>query len=232
LKEFWGNYNQTYIFVNAISSDAVTFQTDVPSLDKIKRKVVIVIKTRQMKAEEFLDVNVSKDIMMMEANRSILENVFNVCQEVFMPVLGNPLNQIGWSDLVSKDLMDKFHNFMAHTYVTLGQVKGRTLLPLPPSDVTSSEKTSSKDKAHILEGAIITWTKQIKNVLKQDPESALKGDKHPDPLTEIEFWKNKSENLNAICEQLNSERIKKVLKFLEQNKSTYTGPFSKLQKEV
>lgn len=69
-----------------------------------------------------------------------------------MPVLGNPLNQIGWSDLVSKDLMDKFHNFMAHTYVTLGQVKGRTLLPLPPNDVTSSEKTSSKDKAHILEG--------------------------------------------------------------------------------
>lgn len=184
-----------------------------------------------------------------------------------MPVLGNPLNQIGWSDLVSKDLMDKFHNFMAHTYVTLGQVKGRTLLPLPPSDVTSSEKTSSKDKAHILEskdlfnkkrfkkplitkrlwrrhldlkvfnlnfhlGAIITWTKQIKNVLKQDPESALKGDKHPDPLTEVEFWKNKSDNLNAICDQLNSERIKKVLKFLEQNKSTYTGPFSKLQKEV
>lgn len=71
-----------------------------------------------------------------------------------MPVLGNPLNQIGFSDLVSKDLMDKFHNFMAHTYVTLGQVKGRTLLPLPPSDVTSSEKTSSKDKAHILEGKL------------------------------------------------------------------------------
>ena len=69
-----------------------------------------------------------------------------------MPVLGNPHNLIGLSDLVSKDLMDKFHNFMAHTYVTLGQVKGRTLLPLPPSDVTSSEKTSSKDKAHILDG--------------------------------------------------------------------------------
>ncbi len=64
-------------------------------------------------------------------------------------------------------------------------------------------------------GAIITWTKQIKNVLKQDPESALKGDKHPDPTVEIEFWKNKMENLNMICEQLNSERIKKVLKFLE-----------------
>jgi dynein heavy chain len=74
-----------------------------------------------------------------------------------MPVLGNPLNQIGWSDLVSKDLMDKFHNFIAHTYVTKGQVSGKTLLPHPPNDVTSSEKTSSKDKAHILEGKLLPF---------------------------------------------------------------------------
>jgi len=79
---------------------------------------------------------------------------------------------------------------------------------------------------------LVHWTRQIKNVLKQDPESALKSGNHPDPLTEITFWKNKSENLNSICQQLSSEKIKKVLKFLEQNKSTYTGPFSKLQKEV
>jgi dynein heavy chain len=60
----------------------------------------------------------------------------------------------------------------------------------------------------------------------------LKGNNHPDPLTEVNFWKNKSENLNSICEQLVSEKIKKVLKFLEQNKSTQTSAFSKLQKEV
>lgn len=60
----------------------------------------------------------------------------------------------------------------------------------------------------------------------------MKGGQHPDPSVELLFWKSKSENLNYICHQLSSERIKKVLKFLEQNKSTYTGPFSKLQKEV
>lgn len=31
-----------------------------------------------------------------------------------------------------------------------------------------------KDKIHILEGAVITWTRQIKDVLKADSESALK----------------------------------------------------------
>lgn len=82
-----------------------------------------------------------------------------------MPVLANPLNQIGFSDLVSKDLMDKFHNFLAHTYVTIGQVKGRTWLPLPPNDVTSSEKTSSKDKAHILEGKTFLFNRVISLLL-------------------------------------------------------------------
>ena len=67
----------------------------------------------------------------------------------------------------------------------------------------------------MLDGAIVHWTRQIKNVLKQDPEGALKTGNNPDPLTEIAFWNNKSENLNSICTQLTSERIKKVLKFLE-----------------
>lgn len=80
LKEFWGNYNQTYLFVNCPGGDAVTFTTETPTLDKIKKKIVMVVKTRQMKAEEFLDANVHKDIMMMEINRSILENLFLICQ--------------------------------------------------------------------------------------------------------------------------------------------------------
>ena len=56
--------------------------------------------------------------------------------------------------------MEKFHSFLAHTYVTMGQVKGRTMLPLPPMDHGSgNEKTSSKDKAAILETALMHWTK-------------------------------------------------------------------------
>jgi dynein heavy chain len=132
-----------------------------------------------------------------------------------MPVMTNPLNMAGWSDLVSKDLMDKFHGFLAHLYVTIGLINRQTLLPLPPNDVTQSEKTSSKDKAQLLEGSIVHWTRQIKSVLKKDPESALKNGNHPDPLEEVNFWKFQSENLNSICHQLSSEKIKKVLKFLE-----------------
>ena len=60
--------------------------------------------------------------------------------------------------------------------MTIGQVKGQTLLPLPPSDIAPQEPVvlHDKDKIHILEGAVITWTRQIKDVLKADSESALK----------------------------------------------------------
>ena len=63
----------------------------------------------------------------------------------------------------------------AAVFVTIGQVKGQTLLPLPPSDITPQEPVvlHDKDKIHILEGAVITWTRQIKDVLKADSESAV-----------------------------------------------------------
>ena len=136
------------------------FQSEPPAPDKIKKKVLLILRARSKKdVGEINAENIDKEVIFMEINRQILENLYLVCNDVYMPVLGNPLNMIGWSDLVSQDLMDRFHVFLAHTYVTIGQVKGRTLLPLPPNDVTSSEKTSSKDKAQLLEGAIVHWTK-------------------------------------------------------------------------
>jgi len=101
--------------------------------------------------------------------------------------------------LVSKDLMEKFNNYIAQVYVIMGLTKGRTMLPLPNHKLMSggsgsgasgeagsgSDKTPDKDKAHVFEGSIITWTKQIKNVLKMEPEQALKLGNNPGPTTEI-----------------------------------------------
>jgi dynein heavy chain len=52
------------------------------------------------------------------------------------PVMQNPDNQIGWTDLVSKDLMEKFNNYIAQIYVLMGLIKGRTMLPLPNNKLT------------------------------------------------------------------------------------------------
>lgn len=63
-------------------------------------------------------------------------------------------------------------------FVTIGNMKGQTLLPLPPTSTvpqpTAEPSHKDQDKIHILESAIVTWTKQIKNVLKADPDAPLK----------------------------------------------------------
>jgi dynein heavy chain len=85
---------------------------------------------------------------------------------------------------------------------------------------------------HALESAIITWTKQIKNVLKQDPESVFLTQVDPGPMAEIEFWKSKASNLNGIFDQLQSSRVRYVLRILDKSMSTYNAPFAKLCKDV
>ena len=125
-----------------------------------------------------------------------------------------------------------------------------TMLPLPPDEELNAaeepnldfensvlvadveEMEQNKERIHVLEGTIITWTKQIKAVLKQDPEMLLNSGSHPGPMAELGFWKSVSMNLNSIFEQLQTEKVRRVLRFLDRAKSTYTGPFGKLCKEM
>jgi dynein heavy chain len=189
IDEFVKHQGMNHFLFCMNTGDIVKFVSEPPAPESIKKKSLLILKVRTGGDVPEIDAqNVDSEVIIMEISRKILENLYLICNEVYMPVLGNPLNMIGWSELVTKDLMDKFHVFLAHTYVTLGQVEGRTMLPLPPNDVTSVEKTSSKDKANLLENAIVHWTKQIKNVLKRDPETVLKTGDHPGPLSELEFW--------------------------------------------
>lgn len=218
-----------HMIITPAGADGVTLSTSVPAAATLKRKILLMFKTVRGVAI----TNPREQIGFLELSKQVLENLSQLSQEVYLPVLSNPMNQAGWSDLVSKDLIEnKFHQFLSQIYVTIGEVHGRTMLPVPPQETTTSDRITRKDKAQVLEGAVITWTKQIKSVLKQDPENALKTGADPSPLAEIDFWKNKAENLNSIHKQLQSDKIKRVLKFLEQTKSTYTNQFAKLMKEV
>lgn len=55
---------------------------------------------------------------------------------------------------------------------------------------------------------------------------------HPGPLEELEFWEQKAADLNGIFSQLQSSRVRKILRYLDHRKSTYSTPFAKLCKEA
>ena len=68
----------------------------------------------------------------------------------------------------------------------------------------------------------------------QEPEAVLNDNSlpNPGPTAEIEFWESKSKNLNLVHEQLNGEKVRRVMKVLEVTKSTYFPAFNRLCKEV
>jgi dynein heavy chain len=175
--------------------------------------------------------NIHSQVTVLELGPNPFEHLELLANEVFLPVLSNPQNQAKWGEVPTREIMDRFHNFLSSTTILCGQIKGETRLPMPPIDLSGGPSTG-KNRISLLEGAIITWTKQIRSVLKQDPESQLKQGMHPTPDVEIDFWRNKANNLNSIFEQLQGPRIRRVLRALDQSKSTYCTTFARLCKEV
>lgn len=153
--------------------------------------------------------------------------------------MANPHN-LTFSDASAKEMSATFHKFLSQLHVTFGQSYGKTLLPMPPREVSLGLPTGTqgrvagkdKDRVYVLEMCVAGWTKQIKQVLKQDSISFFGGDQSLGTSTEFEFWENRAENLNSLMEQLASEKIKKVIKILDTTKSTYFIPFCKVIREV
>lgn len=161
------------------------------------------------------------DIVVSDMTAEPLEHLERVLSEIYIPLLSNPSNQEGWGEVASREVMDRLHAFLANVSITVGRTRGETCLPLPPLDAAAAAHTSAKDRVHLLEGAVITWTRQIRAVLRQDPEAQLKAGMHPGPEAEIDFWRARAGNLNAVYAQLQSERIRRVLQHLDNAKSTY-----------
>ena len=79
---------------------------------------------------------------------------------------------------------------------------------------------------------MVTWSKQIKNVLKADPDAALAPDVHPGPETELDFWAERAANLKSIHEQLEGAAVQKVVAVLRLARSTYHPAYVRLHSEV
>ena len=62
--------------------------------------------------------------------------------QVLVPLLSNDKNHNQWPHVVSQDVMRHVHNLKSNVYVVAGQVKGKTLLPLP----VGSERVAEYDE--------------------------------------------------------------------------------------
>lgn len=184
--------------------------------------------------------DMSTVVMHGEAHRyDAVEHLESLTSEVCIPILDRQTRDQSWSAAIAPTLMEKTYNFLAQVQVVSGKILGETRLPIPPQLASVVEKErvdQNKSSLHLAERCIVQWTELIQKVLDQKSEDAFdqvdprNENKriHPGPLEELKFWNARLKNLDSIFEQLQSEKMRKVLLFLDRVKSTYNPKFATL----
>lgn len=126
----------------------------IPSkASKGNAKILLFIKLR---ACTLSMSNIQSDMVISEVGGSSpFEHLELLANEVFLPILSNPNNQNKWGEMPTRELMDRFHNFLSSTTILCGQIKGETRLPMPPMDYTIASSgivAGGKNKISLLEG--------------------------------------------------------------------------------
>lgn len=116
-------------------------------------KTILFIKLR---ACTLTMTNIQSDMVISEVGGSSpFEHLELLANEVFLPILSNPNNQNKWGEMPTRELMDRFHDFLSSTTILCGQIKGETRLPMPPMDftiATTGVAAGGKNKISLLEG--------------------------------------------------------------------------------
>uniref|UniRef100_A0AAR2IP24 Dynein heavy chain 9, axonemal n=1 Tax=Pygocentrus nattereri TaxID=42514 RepID=A0AAR2IP24_PYGNA len=180
-----------------------------------KNKAVYFIKRSQTAlSSDTMRANVLHGDM----SSSALEQFSAFVEEVTLTsvVLLNNKNHCQWPHVVSEDLMRHVHALKTSVFVVAGQVKGKTLLPLPPG----SERIE-QSIIHSIESMVIEWSHQIHEVLKRDSSEPLLEGKNPTPHEELNFWKNRYADLECIHDQFKSPKVAKMAELLDAMESSY-----------
>ncbi|NXT19037.1 DYH10 protein, partial [Syrrhaptes paradoxus] len=71
-----------------------------------------------------------------------------------------------------------------------------------------------------LESCAMTWQKLLSTALKEQLKKVPQGD---GPLAEVDFWRERNDNLSALTEQTKLSEVQKVLEILQEAESECTG---------
>ncbi|XP_074871093.1 dynein axonemal heavy chain 9 [Carettochelys insculpta] len=98
-----------------------------------------------------------------------------------------------------------------------------------------NEKTAElvdKSLVHAIESTVIEWSYQIQGALKRESSEPLLQGSNPTPKVELEFWKNRCEDLECIYNQLKSKKVQNMAELLDRVQSSYFPAFNAMFRDV
>uniref|UniRef100_A0A8C4QJK0 RUN domain-containing protein n=1 Tax=Eptatretus burgeri TaxID=7764 RepID=A0A8C4QJK0_EPTBU len=118
-----------------------------------------------------------------------------------------------------------------------GLVHGRTLLPVPllPGNLeTYLHGNDEVDQTvlHTIESTIVNWSHQVHTILKKDTSPHLKQGCNQTPCAELQFWQDRCEDFEGVCNQLSAPSVQHMQELLEKTGSSYLMAFKAMGEDV
>ena len=125
------------------------------------------------------------------ATRSI-DQLSSLVDEVFVPLLSNPVNHKGWPEMVAQDVQKHVHSLKSTVYQVKGQVSGQTVLPMPvgvEKVIKAAKELQENTECSVdlylksaIEGVVIKWATQINDVMIENSSNAFVPGQNPTPI--------------------------------------------------
>lgn len=190
-----------------------------------------------------------------ESSNRVFDHMDMMTREIFMPLLcssssnvplpGEMSTEQSSLSLISSSndplafqsadkLMDVFHRIISQIAIAKSQISDSVNLPMPSLSLLASAASSPSRRLavlHILETTLISWEKQIRNAVKQQPE-IVHAKQNFFTRDEIQLWTSYINKLNNLMVQLDAPHVKDILLNLENNNSAYIQPFYSIKNDI
>ncbi|KAL0984038.1 hypothetical protein UPYG_G00136240 [Umbra pygmaea] len=236
IQEFLDKSEQTTLVVFMNAAGQLLTANGFPAI--AKQKTVYFVKKR--KTAITLD-SIKTNLAYGDLSYAPFDQFSALVEEAVVPLLSNGRNHSEWPQVVSQDIQRHVNSLKNKVFLVSGQVKGKTLLPLPPGAERVEQAAFEREKRgdvvdqnliHAIESVVIDWSHQIRGVLKKDSSEPLLEGKCPTPQTELNFWRNRYADLQGIHSQFKSSKVIKMAELLEVVESSYYPAFNMMLQDV
>ncbi|KAL0220777.1 hypothetical protein RCL1_000631 [Eukaryota sp. TZLM3-RCL] len=159
---------------------------------------------------------------------SAISSLLHVMSSIYVPCVTSNKT---WPSSMRKDFLTQLHKFMATLTQTVYQPQGKTVLFVPPEELSPIEVVAKqKDVIQRLEAVVIFWTRQIQDIISS--QDVFEAADNLGPLSELSFWRERVEDLRGIMVQLEQQNVQQVLALLEHVQSSYIAPFKSVAQVI
>ena len=165
------------------------------------------------------EIDYAKVIQVGVISPQVIDQLLNTMNSVFTPWIESCQ---AWPLSVKNEFKNQLERYLSSVTEVSNLQRGRTVLYIPQFKGNTEDNSSNKDDIPRLETLVVHWTRQIKELIsgvhagnQDDATELVQQVEHgyepfpllPNPLSEIDYWTRRSEDLDQVSIQLSCESL-------------------------